>query len=170
VEDVHALRLRLHKTVTQLEVSLHYPFKNWWTWTDHCSPWCSAGIQKDARIFWVGRTSKIIRRIEEAGETGIYLTNYETVRDGKLDPRLIPGSIPGRSSVLRGFGGTKTFREFMRLFTGDAGPLGNRRGTDVFLTGSWPLPHLRQMNILKYLPMLIFSAVMDVSARQRQGF
>lgn len=30
---------------------------------------------------------KFIRTIEEVGETGIYLTNYETVRDGKLDPK-----------------------------------------------------------------------------------
>ncbi|MCA1659819.1 MAG: hypothetical protein LC642_04660, partial [Verrucomicrobiaceae bacterium] len=30
---------------------------------------------------------KFIRSIEAATATGIYLTNYETVRDGKLDPR-----------------------------------------------------------------------------------
>jgi hypothetical protein len=40
-----------------------------------------------ARLGW-SEPPRFIRRIEEAGPTGVYLTNYETVRDGKLDPRL----------------------------------------------------------------------------------
>jgi hypothetical protein len=38
------------------------------------------------------------------------------VRDGKLDPALFSAASLDEASVLRGFGGTKTFREFMRLF------------------------------------------------------
>jgi DNA modification methylase len=57
-----------------------------------------------------------IRRIEEAGPTGIYLTNFETVRDGKLDPGAFQVCSLDEASVLRGFGGSKTFREFMRLY------------------------------------------------------
>ncbi len=57
-----------------------------------------------------------IRRIEDADRTGIYLTNYETVRDGKLDPSHFQVASLDEAAVLRGFGGTKTFREFMRLF------------------------------------------------------
>jgi hypothetical protein len=61
---------------------------------------------------------KFIRSIEYAAATGIYLTNYETVRDGKLDPREFTAASLDEASCLRGFGGSKTFREFMRLFDG----------------------------------------------------
>src|SRR5438552_14334519 len=64
---------------------------------------------------------KFIRSLAEAGGSGIYLTNYETIRDGKLDPANFVCTSLDEAAVLRGFGGTKTFREFMRLFTGDAG-------------------------------------------------
>jgi hypothetical protein len=64
----------------------------------------------------LGIEVRFIRSIAEASATGIYLTNYETVRDGKLDPRAFTVCCLDEASVLRGFGGTKTFREFMRLF------------------------------------------------------
>jgi DNA modification methylase len=57
-----------------------------------------------------------IRSIEEAAEPSIYLTNFETIRDGKLDPGQFEVCSLDEASVLRGFGGTKTFREFMRLY------------------------------------------------------
>lgn len=63
-------------------------------------------------------TVTFIRSIDEAGETGLYLSNYETVRDGKLDPRDFIAASLDEASCLRGFGGSKTFREFMRLFEG----------------------------------------------------
>jgi hypothetical protein len=59
---------------------------------------------------------RFIRSIEEADTRGIYITNYEPVRDGKLDPAHFQGSTLDEAACLRGFGGTKTFREFMRLF------------------------------------------------------
>lgn len=61
---------------------------------------------------------KFIRSLSAAGDTGIYLTNYETVRDGKLDPREFTVASLDEASCLRAFGGSKTFREFMRLFDG----------------------------------------------------
>lgn len=50
---------------------------------------CPLGVRqefvRDARM--IGVTPKFIRRIEEATDPeGIYLTNYETIRDGKLNP------------------------------------------------------------------------------------
>lgn len=48
----------------------------------------------------------------------LYLTNYESVRDGKIDLSLFNAASLDEASCLRGFGGTKTFREFMRLFDG----------------------------------------------------
>ena len=56
------------------------------------------------------------RSLDDCGPVGIYLTNYETVRDGKLDPADFTVSTLDEAAVLSSFGGTKTFREFMRLF------------------------------------------------------
>lgn len=70
-------------------------------------------FQKDARQ--VGIDLRFVRSIEECDETGIYLTNYETVRDGKLSPSHFTAISLDEAAVLRSFGGTKTFREFMRL-------------------------------------------------------
>lgn len=51
-------------------------------------------------------------------EGTLYLTNYESVREGKIDLSLFNAASLDEASCLRGFGGTKTFREFMRLFDG----------------------------------------------------
>lgn len=113
---------------------------------------------------------KFIRRIEEAGETGIYITNYETVRDGKLDPRLFDVASLDEASILRGFGGSKTFREFMRLFTGDAGPLGDRRGISLvpyrFVATATPSPN-EYIELLAYADFL---GVMDTSQAKTRFF
>ncbi len=66
----------------------------------------------------MGLQIKFIRSIREADETGLYLTNYETVRDGKLDPKQFLVTSLDEAACLRAFGGSKTYREFMRLFDG----------------------------------------------------
>ncbi|WP_245433927.1 hypothetical protein [Rhodomicrobium lacus] len=40
----------------------------------------------------MGICVRFIRSVDEAGPTGVYLTNYETVRDGKIDPTQFPWS------------------------------------------------------------------------------
>ncbi len=45
-----------------------------------------------------------------------YLTNYETVRDRKLDPALFTAVSLDEASVLRSFG-SKTYQEFLPLFS-----------------------------------------------------
>ena len=80
-------------------------------------------VQDSINILKWTSPPKFIRRIDEANGDGIYLTNYESVRDGKLNPNHFAVASLDEASILRGFGGTKTFREFMRLFTGDAGPM-----------------------------------------------
>ncbi|MCE6073409.1 DNA methylase N-4 [Agrobacterium vitis] len=77
----------------------------------------------ELRAWQAGRPDRIptfefIRSIDDAAATGLYMTNYETVRDGKLDPHLFEAVSLDEASCLRGFGGSKTFREFMRLFDG----------------------------------------------------
>lgn len=87
------------------------------------SPQITAAQRKELRAWQKGHpertlSAKFVRSLDECGETGLYFTNYETVRDGKLDPKSFGGASLDEASCLRGFGGTKTFREFMRLFDG----------------------------------------------------
>jgi hypothetical protein len=46
---------------------------------------------------------------------GLYITNYETVRDGKLDPNIFTAVSLDEAGVLRSFG-SKTYQEFLKLF------------------------------------------------------
>jgi hypothetical protein len=45
-----------------------------------------------------------------------FLTNYESIRDGKLDPNLFTAVSLDEASVLRSYG-SKTFQEFLPLFS-----------------------------------------------------
>jgi hypothetical protein len=111
-------------------------------------------FRRDAEM--LGTPLRFIRRIEEADETGIYITNYETVRDGKLDPRAFTVSSLDEADALRGFGGSKTFREFMRLFAGD-----DRSGTRTegvpfrYVATATPSPN-------EYIELLAYAAYLDV--------
>lgn len=73
-------------------------------------------FKRDAAMLGIEIT--FVRSILQAQADGIYMTNYETVRDGKLDPAHFGAVSLDEASCLRGFGGSKTFREFMRLFDG----------------------------------------------------
>lgn len=96
----------------------------------------------------LGVTLKYIRRPEEIEAGGFHLTNYETVRDGKLDPRLFSIVSLDEAAVLRGFGGTKTFREFMRLFE-------NGQIKYKFVNTATPDPN-------EYIELLAYAAFLDV--------
>lgn len=115
----------------------------------------------------LGIPVKFIRRIEEADEAGIHLTNYETVRDGKLDPAHFTVASLDEASVLRGFGGTKTFREFMARFAGDA--RGGAKASEVryrFVATATPSPN-------EYIELLSYAAylgVMDVGQAKTRFF
>lgn len=79
---------------------------------------CPLGVRqefaRDARM--IGTSLKFIRRSEEASdEYAYYITNYESVRDGKLDPHLFTAVSLDEASVLRSFG-SKTYQEFLPLF------------------------------------------------------
>lgn len=126
-------------------------------------------FRRDAvqRLGWA-EPPRFIRSIEEAGETGVYLTNYETVRDGKLDPRDFVATSLDEADVLRGFGGSKTFREFMRLFAGDDRQAGIKtEGIRYRLVATaTPSPN-------DYIELLAYAAylgVMDVGAAKTRFF
>jgi len=62
-------------------------------------------------------TPRFIRRDAEIDGDGLYLTNYESVRDGRLDPGLFNAASLDEAAVLRSFG-SKTYQEFLPLFEG----------------------------------------------------
>jgi len=80
---------------------------------------------RDSAFFFTGEHVILLKFIRRAGEIEddrtIYLTNYESVREGILDIAAIkPVAVSlDEASILRGFGGTKTFREAMAVFAGD---------------------------------------------------
>ncbi|MDR6861947.1 DNA methyltransferase [Phycicoccus sp. 3266] len=63
----------------------------------------------------LGIETRFVRRTEEVDGPGIYVTNYESVRDGKLDVNLFTAVSLDEASVLRSFG-SKTYQEFLTLF------------------------------------------------------
>jgi hypothetical protein len=74
----------------------------------------------DSRRRDAGRAAGVhpLRGGDRAGQA-FYITNYETVRDGKLDPALFTAVSLDEASVLRSFG-SKTYQEFLPLFEGCA--------------------------------------------------
>lgn len=77
---------------------------------------------RDARAMAASAPSRSYRlnfiRTTAEARPGINVTNYESVREGKIDTKRFVGVSLDEASILRGFGGSKTFREFMRLFDG----------------------------------------------------
>jgi DNA modification methylase len=114
-------------------------------------------FMRDAAM--IGVHLKFIRRIEEAEDTnGIYLTNYETIRDKKMDPRKFSAISLDEASVLRGFGGTKTFREFMNYFEGS--------GKFRFVATATPDPN----EFIELLAYAGFLDVMDIGQAKTRWF
>nr|WP_272905336.1 DNA methyltransferase [Sediminivirga luteola] len=73
-------------------------------------------IAADARDI-LGVETRFVRRDEEIDPawSGIYVTNYESIRDGKLTPGRFTAVSLDEASVLRSYG-SKTFQSFMGLF------------------------------------------------------
>lgn len=111
----------LHKTVTQLEVmrliGAHRPCLRMQV--------MPLGVRHEfilqAAEHFTGEYAIPVRFIRSDSEIGdereVYLTNYESVREGKITPNLFGAASLDEASVLRSFG-SKTFQEFLPLFDG----------------------------------------------------
>ena len=80
-----------------------------------CAP---LGVRQEFRRdgLMLGVDFKFIRTQEEMGDGhDFYLTNYESIRDGKLDPNPFTAVSLDEASVLRSFG-SKTYQTFLDLF------------------------------------------------------
>lgn len=121
---------------------------------------CPLGVRfefmKDAAT--LGIDIRFVRSIEECGETGLYITNYETVRDRKLDPRHFSAVSLDEAACLRGLGGTKTFRQMMAYFEGS--------GKHRIVATATPSPN----DFIELLAYSAFLDVMDVSAAKTRFF
>jgi hypothetical protein len=58
---------------------------------------------------------RFIRRSEEFNGPGMYLTNYESIREGLLDPNLFDVASLDEASILRSYG-SKTYQTFLPMF------------------------------------------------------
>jgi hypothetical protein len=67
----------------------------------------------------LGVPLRFIRRSEDVDGPGLYITNYESVRDGRLDVDLFDAVSLDEASVLRSYG-SKTYQTFLSLFDGIA--------------------------------------------------
>ncbi|WP_221688080.1 DNA methyltransferase [Gordonibacter massiliensis (ex Traore et al. 2017)] len=78
---------------------------------------CPLGVRQEFRrdAELLGLEPTFVRRTEEVGGDGLYLSNYESVRDGRLDPSLFVAASLDEASVLRSFG-SKTYQTFTDLF------------------------------------------------------
>ena len=122
----------------------------------------------------LGTPLTFVRTTDEITGPGIYLTNYESVREGKIDVRALLATRHlvavglDEAEVLRGFGGTKTFREFMASIAGDDRQTGIR--TDGvkyrFVATATPSPN----DYIELLAYAAFLGVMDVGEGKTRFF
>jgi len=73
----------------------------------------------DAQAYFTGDHAirlNFVRRTIDLDDKAINLTNIESVREGNVDPSQCAGASLDEGDVLKSFAGTKTFREFMRVF------------------------------------------------------
>lgn len=112
-------RFGLHKTATQIElmrlIGIHRPGLRLM-----CMPLgVRAEFFREAEQRFTGDYSVSMRFIRTDAEIDdpatIYLTNYESIREGKLNPGQFRASSLDEASVLRSYG-SKTYQEFLPAF------------------------------------------------------
>jgi hypothetical protein len=109
---------------------------------------CPLGVRqefvRDARDL-LGLAVTFVRHSAEVAGDGIYLTNYESIRDGRLDPDLFDAVSLDEASVLRSYG-SKTYQGFLQLF---------RNTTYRFVATATPSPN-------KYKELIHYSAFLGI--------
>jgi len=81
---------------------------------------CPLGVRQefktDCEKMGYAKPIQFIRRTSELSGPGMYITNYESVRDGRLDVNEFNAVSLDEASVLRSFG-SKTYQNFLTLFS-----------------------------------------------------
>ena len=130
----------------------------------------------DAERFFQGEYSVGLRFIRSTDEMIedlwpekpiIYLTNYESIREGKIDTSKFGFVSLDEATCLRGFGGSKTFREFMARLAGDArGDLVANEIRYRFVATATPDPN----DHIELLAYAAFLGIMDVGQAKTRFF
>lgn len=150
-------RFGLHKTSTQIELArlartkravvplIVLPLGVRYEFMDEVAARFTAACAVDLR-FIRSTAGGVAELGSDDADPPVYLTNYESVREGKIDASRFGFVSLDEAAVLRGFGGTKTFREFMARFP------------DVpyrFVATATPSPN-------EYIELLAYAAFLDV--------
>lgn len=104
----------LGKSVMQIEVLRIIQSKK----GGKCLVICPLGVRQEFKrdAAMLGVHFEFIRKPEEmSDDCNFYLTNYESVRDGKLDPNLFDAVSLDEASVLRSYG-SDTYQTFLQIF------------------------------------------------------
>jgi DNA modification methylase len=120
---------------------------------------CPLGVRQEFMLdaAKLGIIIRFIRTTAEIDGPGLYLTNYESVREGKIDVSVFVAVSLDEAAILRGFGGTKTFREFMRRF---------EHTQYRFVATATPSPN----DYIELLAYAAFLGVMDVGEAKTRFF
>jgi len=110
-------RFGLGKSIMQLEacrLTLKYSGGDYGLIT------CPLGVRQEFRrdaveVLGWDAAPRFIRSDAEIDAPGLYLTNYESIREGKLTPAKFKVASLDEASVLRSYG-SKTYQEFMPMF------------------------------------------------------
>lgn len=80
---------------------------------------CPLGVRQEFKrdAGKIGMETTFVRWTADLGGDGLYLTNYESVRDGRLDVNEFNSVSLDEASVLRSYG-SKTYQNFLTLFAG----------------------------------------------------
>ena len=80
---------------------------------------CPLGVRQEFKrdAGKIGMKTTFVRWTADLGGDGLYLTNYESVRDGRLDVNEFNAVSLDEASVLRSYG-SKTYQNFLTLFAG----------------------------------------------------
>jgi DNA modification methylase len=115
------------------------------------------GIDEIPYVRTMSEVHETIRRLKNAGSSGnIFITNYERVRDGDIDPAFFTAASLDEAAVLRSYG-SKTYQEFLIKF---------QSVKYRFVATATPSPN-RYKEIIHYAGFL---GIMDTGAALTQFF
>lgn len=170
------LRFGLHKTSTQIEVGRQCIMHA----GGHGLIVVPLGVRHEFFLeqerYHPGVRLKFIQRTAEMeepnpagpGEKLLYVTNYESVRDGKIDCSLLSFITLDEAAVLRGFGGSKTFRSFMAQAAGDDREAGIKSDGVPYRFVATAIPDPNEY--IELLAYAAFLGVMDVGEAKTRFF
>lgn len=130
---------------------------------------CPLGVRQEFKrdaamigldITFIRANDELLQRSIDDGDKSyrIYLTNYESIREGKLDPTQFNVVSLDEAAILRGIGGTKTFRELMGYFEGTS--------TFRFVATATPSPN----DFIELLSYAAFLGIMEISEAKTRWF